>query len=82
MLCQQPVLTANYNKMDDKTLGKVAGKQINQQHGLLGPKNKKKKTVASSTKTQYFGDRIQMFHHICPNQIAGNHSQYSLVFPG
>lgn len=43
MLCQQPVLTANYNKMDDKTLGKVAGKQINQQHGLLGPKNKNKK---------------------------------------
>lgn len=81
MLCQQLELTANYNKMDNKTLGKIPGKQIHQKQGLKdflegeGGGGK-----ASSNKTQYFGDRIQMFYHICPNQIAGNHSQYSLIF--
>lgn len=46
MLGQQLVLTANYNKMDNKTLGKIPGKQIHQEQGLkdfLEEEKKKKK---------------------------------------
>lgn len=81
MLGQQLVLTANYNKMDNKTLGKIPGKQIHQKQGLKDfLEEEKKKKKASSNKTHYFGYRIQIFYHICPNQIAGNYSQYSLIF--
>lgn len=43
------MLTASYNRIDNKTLGKGPGKQIQQQQGLLG--QKKKKNPSSNKKT-------------------------------